>query len=172
MLQMLGAAMIILGGIGIGYSYIEKEKQIIHILETWECIMQMFASEIAYKKQPLSFACDEIGERVGGMEGGMLRSVSKRIQERNRPAFLPLWQEECFNYCNQVKLDEEERNLLLNFGILTGFEDENIQKLMIEEQKEKWKNIRLRKQERHQERKKLILILSSCMGIMTVLILW
>lgn len=172
MLQMLGAVMIILGGIGIGYRYIEKDRQTIHTLEKWESIMNMFVSEISYKKQPISFACDEIGERVGGLEGGMLQSVSERIQERNGQIFLSLWKEECFKYCSRVKLEEEERGLLLNFGILTGFEDEYLQKLMIEEQKEKWKNIRLQKQEKHQERKKLILILSTCMGIMTVLVLW
>ena len=62
--------------------------------------------------------------------------------------------------------------LLREFGTLTGFEDENMQKKMIEEQAKKWKKIRLQKQEEFQERKRLAIILSSCVGIMIVLILW
>lgn len=172
MLQMLGACMILLGTMGIGYSYIEKERKIICVIEKWEHIMQMFISEITYKKQPLSLACLEIGEKTGGKEGACLTKVAERMQDKSRENFCIIWEKVCLKYCKEEKITMEVQFMLKEFGALTGFEDEEVQKRMIEEQKEKWKNLRLRKQEEHQERKRLILILSSCMGIMIVLILW
>ena len=172
MLQILGALMVILGGAGVGYCYAEKERKKIVFIEKWECIMYMFLSEITYKKQPLPLACKEIGERTEGEEGKILKSISERIEKRNGKGFCTIWQEECDGYIYKKKIAGEEQILIREFGILTGFEDENIQKKMIEEQAKKWKNIRLRKQEEYQERKRLVMILSSCVGIMIVLILW
>lgn len=172
MLQMLGACMILLGTMGIGYSYIKKERKIICVIEKWEHIMQMFISEITYKKQPLSLACLEIGEKIGGKEGECLTKVAERMQDKSRENFCIIWEEVCLTYCKEEKITMEVQFMLKEFGALTGFEDEEVQKRMIEEQKEKWKNLRLRKQEEHQERKRLIWVLSSCVGLMSVLILW
>ena len=55
---------------------------------------------------------------------------------------------------------------------MTGFEDEKMQKKLIEEQREKWKVKRVKLQKEHRERKKIILLLSSCLGIVMILILW
>ncbi len=172
MLQLLGSCMILLGTIGIGVTYIERQQKIIGVIETWEHIMQMFLSEITYKKQPLSLACYEIGERIGGKEGKCLKRISERMQNKQREHFFMIWDEECLKYGKEDKFTEEVMLLLKEFGVMTGFEDEEIQKRMIEEQKEKWKNLRLRKQEEHRERKKLVGVLSTCLGLMIVLILW
>lgn len=172
MLQMLGSFMIILGSMGIGYSFVEKNRKIIYVIERWENILEMFVSEITYKKQPLSLACCEIGEKIGGKEGICLIKISNRMQEKQRGNFYSIWEEESLKYCKEEGIPEAEQMLIREFGIMTGFEDEEIQKKMIKEQKEKWKNIRLKKQEEYQERKKLIVTLSSCIGVMTVLILW
>ncbi|MBR4982768.1 MAG: stage III sporulation protein AB [Lachnospiraceae bacterium] len=172
MLQMLGSLMILLGTMGIGYSYIQKEEKIISVIENWEHIMQMFISEITYKKQPLAFACYEIGEKVGKEEGRCLKTVADRMQSKNRESFWIVWEEECRRYSKREKLTEEMKVNLREFGVLTGFEDEEIQKRMIEVQGEKWKSLRIRKQKEHRERKRLIWILSSCMGIMLILVLW
>ena len=172
MLQMLGACMILLGTVGMGYRYIQKEQKIIYVIETWERIMQMFISEITYKKQPLTYACYEIGEKVGRKEGEYLTNVAMRMQNGKRERFGIIWEEECLNYGKKEGLTEEIKEIIKEFGVLTGFEDEEIQKKMIEVQGEKWKSLRVKKQKEHQERKRLIWILSSCMGIMLILILW
>lgn len=172
MLQVLGAVMIICGGMGIGYDYAEKERKKIAFAEKWECIMYMFLSEITYKKQPLSLACKEIGEKTEGEEGKFLNGISEHMEKRKTEGFHFIWQNECIKYFNKKKVSREEQILIQEFGVLTGFEDENMQKKMIEKQAEKWKKIRLQKQEEYQERKRLVMVLSSCVGIMIVLILW
>lgn len=172
MLQLLGACMIVLGSCGLGYAYIEKERKIICVIEKWEQMMQMFISEITYKKQTLTLACFEIGEKVRGKEGTCLLRISRRMEERQGESFRNIWNEECVRYCKEERIPTEEQLLIREFGVLTGFEDEEVQKTMIAEQSQKWKNIRIRKEKEHLERKRLILILSSCMGLMLVLILW
>ena len=172
MLQLLGSCMIMLGTMGWGYRYIQKEEKNIDVIERWEQIMQMFISEITYKKQTLPFACIEIGKKIGREEGIYLKTVADRMLNSRRESFLIIWEEECMKYIKQEGLTEEIRENIKQFGVLTGFEDEEIQKRMMEEQKEKWKSLLIRKQKENGERKRLIGILSSCMGIMLILILW
>jgi len=114
----------------------------------------------------------EIGEKVGGMEGNLLIRVSKRMGEKERVQFKQIWEKESEKYCKEKNLELIEIELIKEFGIMTGFEDEESQKRMIEVQKEKWKNIRIKKQDEFQERKKLILSLSPCIGLLIILVLW
>ena len=172
MLRILGSCMIFFGTMGIGYELIDKKRKIIHVIERWEHIMQMFISEITYKKQPLSFACDVIGEKMGKEEGCFLKRVAKRMQDKRGERFWEAWEEEYLKYSIKEKITEDIRGIIKEFGVLTGFEDEEIQEKLMEEQLKKWKDLRVRKQKEHQERKRLIQILSSCMGLILVLILW
>ena len=172
MLQMLGACMFILGVTGAGYQYVEKEEKIIRVIERWEHMMQMFISEITYKKQPLALACYEIGEKMGEEEEIFLKEISLQMQKRDRSVFKEIWENELVRYWKEKRIDKETKELMKEFGVLTGFEDERVQKKMIEEQKEKWKGKRLKLQKEHEERKRIILLLSSCLGILMVLILW
>ena len=172
MLQMLGSIMVILGTLGMGYGYIEKEKKRIQRIEVWERIMQMFISEITYKKQTLAWACYEIGNKAGGNEGEVLKNISDRMQEITRESFPVIWTDECEKYCKEEKIDGDTKELIKGFGSLTGFEDEIVQQKMIEEQQEKWKKRRVKLQDEHQERKRIVILLSLCLGVVTVLILW
>lgn len=172
MLQMLGACMLILGVTGVGYQYVEKEEKIIRVIERWEHMMQMFISEITYKKQPLALACYEIGEKLGEEEGAYLKEISLQMQKKDSTKFKEIWESKWQKYIEEKGMNEVLRELINEFGILTGFEDETVQKKMIEEQKEKWKGERVKIQKEHRERKRIVLLLSSCLGIIAVLILW
>lgn len=172
MLQVLGSIMIFAGTLGIGYELIDKKRKIIYVIEKWEWILQLFISEIIYKKQPLNFACMEIGEKVGGKERKLLLCVSKRMVETQRGQFQQIWIKECKKYCKEEDLESTQIELIMDLGLITGFEDEESQKRMMEAQKEKWKNVRIQKQEEFRERKRLILSLSPCIGLLIILVLW
>lgn len=172
MLQVLGACMVLCGSLGFGYAIIRRNKEMLFIMETWEYILQMFVSEIIYKKQPLDEACYEIGKKIGGLEGELLERICRRISEKKSKSFSEAWEDECRNYCRKIRMPAREVELIKEFGQMTGFEDEEVHKKMIEIQLEKWRNERIRKQEEFLERKKIILTLSSCIGMMIILILW
>lgn len=172
MLQMLGACMVFAGCLGTGYGIIRRNNKIILIMETWEYILQMFVSEITYKKETLGYACYEIGEKIGGKEGKLLEKICKKTEGDQRGNFYQIWEEECIKYCQEEKLPVKAIELIKEFGKMTGFEDDDVQKKMIEIQKEKWTNERLSMKEELLERKKVILTLSSCLGMMIILLLW
>ena len=172
MLQILGGCMIFCGCLGSGYELIRRKQEIIRIMEIWEYILEMFVSEIMYKKETLGYACYEIAEKIGGKEGKFLESVGRKTEEKKGECFYQIWEEECKRYCKEVSFSGREAELIKEFGKMTGFEDSKVHQKMIGMQLEKWSNERIRKQEELWERKKLILTLSSCIGMMMVLILW
>ena len=172
MLQILGACMIFCGCLGSGYGVIRRKQEVLRIMEAWEYILQMFVSEIMYKKQTLGYACAEIGEKVGGKEGELLEGISRKIRGKQSGCFYKIWEEECAGYCKAAGLSGREVELIKEFGKMTGFEEGKVHEKMIEMQLQKWKAERVRKQEELWERKKLILTLSSCIGMMMILILW
>lgn len=172
MLQMLGVFIVILGTLGLGVEIIENEKKKISIYERWGQILQIFISEIIYKKQPLYLACFEIGKKIEGIEGEILKKISLRMHDDKGLGFKQIWCEEIERYFKEAKLNEETKVLIKEFGALTGFEDEIVQKKIIEEQKEKWKSVEINLRKEHQERKRIVLLLSFCLGVIIVLILW
>ena len=101
-----------------------------------------------------------------------MKEISKQVNEKQNGHFYQIWEEECKNYCKEVKIRSRERELIKEFGKMTGFEEGEVHKKMIEIQMEKWRNERVRKQEELFERKKIILTWSSCIGMMIILILW
>lgn len=171
MLHLLGIIFIIGGMTGLGISYLEKEKQRINLLETWEYISEMYISEISYKKQMLSLASIEIGKKVQGMEGRVLVNIGEKLSERQEDFFQKIWQQEWKKVLKECVLRKEEKNMILDFSLFTGFESEDIQMKMIENQREKFKRIRELAQEENKEKKKVILVLSFSAGMLLVLIL-
>lgn len=171
MLYLLGSLFIIGGTTGLGLSYIEREKQRIMLLEKWEYITELFLSEITYKKQPLSLASIEIGRKILGIEGEVLRNIGEQIKNGREDSFAGLWKKEWKKYLKKICLSKEEKNMILDFSIFTGFENEEIQQKMILVQQEKWKRVRVKVQEENTEKKKVILVLSFTAGMLIVLML-
>ena len=171
MLQLLGGVLIISGMLGLGMSYLEKEKQRIATLEKWEYITELYVNEILFKKQPLSLASMEIGKKIRGIEGKVLHSIGEKLQNGQEDFFADIWKKEWKNSRKEMVLSKEEMELILQFQSFTGFENEEIQKKMILVQQEKWKKIRERVQEENREKKKIVMLLSFSVGMLIVLIL-
>ena len=171
MQKFLGIIFVITGSLGMGYVYIEKEKQKINFIEMWDNILSIFTNEISYKKQSLAFAAYEIGEKIGGKEGECFKRIYKRMMEHSREGFSYIWTDEWGKYFKNRKIAQKERTLIEEFINVTGFDDEKILVRIMEEQQNKWRNLRVEIMEGQQERKKIIWTLSICFSLMLVLIL-
>ena len=79
MQKLLGVVFVITGSLGMGYFYLEKEKQKINFIEMWDNVLSMFINEIVYKKQSLVFAVYEIGQKIGGREGECFSKIYKMV---------------------------------------------------------------------------------------------
>ena len=170
MQKLLGAMLVIVGCLGIGISYVEREKRRIAFFYLWESIIKMFLSEISYRKQSLAFAGYEIGEKIGGKEGECLKKISERMQ-LCESGFVQIWKEEWNHYFNTTKLEKTEKKMIEEFVMFVGFEDEIVQLKMVEEQLEKWTDNRKSIQEGQQERERIIWTISFCIGAVIVLVL-
>ena len=171
MLHLLGAVLVVIGMVGFGMSYLERERQRISLLEKWEYIMELYLNEIIYKKQPLSLASIEVGRKIQGCEGEVLRRIGEKLGNGMEDFFSEVWKKEWKNILKELELSKEEKELVIQFQTFTGFENEEIQKNMILVQQEKWKKIRERAQDENREKKKIILVLSFSVGMLIVLIL-
>ena len=171
MQKILGVIFVIIGSLGVGYFYIEKENQKIVFIEMWDNILSMFTNEISYKKQSLAFAAYEIGKRLGGKEGECFGQIYQRMMEHNRERFSYIWKDEWGKYFKNRKTSPKERALIEEFVNVTEFDDEEILVRVIEEQQKKWRNLRIEIAEGQQERKKIIWTLSMCFSLMLILIL-
>lgn len=172
MLRLLGVILILGGMWGVGARYLEREKNRIQLLEKWEYIFSLLESEITYKKQPLSLAGREIGIKVKGEEGKILQKISEEIENGQGESFFYIWQEQWEDYLKKSNLAREEQDTIRDFSTFIGYEEEKLQNEMISMQKEKIKAFRIRVQEENREKQRIVLLLSSCGGILLVLVLW
>ncbi len=171
MQKLLGVVFVITGSIGMGYFYLEKEKQKINFIEMWDNVLSMFINEIVYKKQSLVFAVYEIGQKIGGREGECFSQIYSRMMNQKCEGFSNIWKDEWNTYCNKKKSSQKEKLLIEEFANVTGYDDEEILVKIIEEQQKKWRNLREEIVEGQQERKKIVWTLSICFGLMLILIL-
>ena len=171
MLHLLGSVFIMGGMIGLGMHYLEKEKQRMVMLETWEYITELYLNEITYKKQPLSLASIEIGKKIKGSQGEILIKIGEKLENGQEDSFGDIWEKEWKNKVREMVLSKEEKEMVLQFQVFTGYENEEIQRNMIQLQQEKWKKIRERVQAESKEKKKIVVLLSFSVGMLIVLIL-
>lgn len=171
MQKLLGVMFVITGSLGMGYFYLEKEKQKINFIEMWDNVLSMFTNEIVYKKQSLVFAVYEIGQKIGGKEGECFTQIYRRMVNQKYEGFSKIWKDEWNTYCNNKKSGFKEKALIEEFTNVTGYDDEEILVKIIEEQQKKWRNLREEIVEGQQERKKIVWTLSICFGLMLILIL-
>ena len=171
MQKILGAVFIITGCIGMGYFYIEKEKQKIYFAQMWDDILSIFLNEISYKKQSLPFATYEIGQKLAGEEARCFRKIYDRMMDQNREGFSNIWIDEWEKYSKKNKIAYKEKKLIKEFAYVTAFDDKEILVKVIEEQQKKWRNLRMEIVEGQQERKKIVWTLSVCFSLMLILIL-
>lgn len=171
MQKLLGVVFVITGSLGMGYFYIEKEKQKISFIEMWDNVLSMFTNEIVYKKQTLAFAVYEIGQRLGGKEGECFLQIHNRMVNQKCEGFAQIWRDEWNTYCNMKKSCQKERILIEEFVNVTGYDDEKVLVKIIQEQQKKWRKLQEEILEGQQERKKIVWTLSICFGLMLILIL-
>ena len=171
MFRLLGAVLVIGGMTGMGLLYEEKIRIRLEELERWEYIFQLFQSQITYKKQSLPFACKEIGKKIQTGEGETLIKIGEKIGNGEGNGFLKEWENSWKSELQNSYLSEEEKKCVLEFGSFTGFEEEMLQNNMLKQHQEKMKHFKFKVWEETREKKRVVMLLSSCAGILLVLIL-
>lgn len=170
MLHLLGAGLILVGFIGGGIYFCEKEEKRLEILTSWKISLQILCNEIGVRRQPVFFAMEEIKKRIEGEVGIFYERVCKAI-ENNQEELLEIWKKELEQYLNNTLLPPEGKKIIEPLEEMLGYEDYGIQLGMLEMEIEMIDNFRKRIRDEKREKKKVILLLSTCSGAILILLL-
>lgn len=171
MFQILGAFLVIAGMTGLGFSYMERLQERVRLLQRWEYIFRLFQSEVSYKKQPLSLASFDIGDKIKGREGEILKEIGEKLDSGQEGSFPMIWEEQWKNYLKASSLSSEEKEEIIGFASFTGFEEEELQHNMLQIQKNKMEKFGKEVQQESKEKRRVVILISSCIGIFLVLLL-
>ena len=170
MLDLLGGILIIMGTTGFGYLYMEKERKRMELLERIIYLFSLLKSEITYKKQPLPHACRVCGEKIRE-EGRLLKEIAEKIEEGEGERFGEVWKSKWKEYLKGSSLTPEEKSRVLDFSSFIGYEEEELQEKMMEYQCKEFTLQADKVREELEKKKRVVILLSSCLGILFVLIL-
>lgn len=171
LLHLLGSLLVITSATAYGFLFREKEKKRIEELETFCYIFRILKSEIAFKKQPLPFACKVAGGKVDSGEGEILLRIARKMEEEEGRSFALAWKEGWESYWEDCALDKEEKKRVLNFSAFSGYEDRQLQTEILEEYIQQFTKQCDQVKEELEKKQKVVLLLSSCGGILLVLLL-
>ncbi|MBQ9990773.1 MAG: stage III sporulation protein AB [Lachnospiraceae bacterium] len=171
MLDLLGSILIIGGMTGLGILYLEKERQQMGELEQFSYLFRLLKSEISFKKQPLPFACRCAGEKIKGEKGRILKEIAGEMDGGSGRSFSQLWKEKWGSFLQTSCLTCEEQQRVVDFSAFVGYEEESMQENMMEHQIEEFRRLAERKREELEKKKRVVMLLCSCIGILFVLIL-
>lgn len=169
--HLLGSILVIGGMTGFGILYTEKEKRRIEQLENIAYMFRLLMSEIAYKKQPLPYACRAAGLKIKTKEGEILKSIAEEMELGKGRTFEQIWREKWKTYLEASSLSGQEQMKMTDFSSFSGYEEEELQTGMMEEQMQQFAARCNKVREELEKKKRIILLLSSCTGILLVLIL-
>ena len=171
MLDLLGGVLVIGGMTGFGFLYLEKGQRRVEELKRLAYLFKLLKSEITFKKQPLPFACRASGEKIREREGRILEAIAGDMEEGNGMNFREIWRSRWKEQLQLSMLSEYEKNKVLEFSSFVGYEEETLQENMMECQVEEFTLLAEKVRDELEKKKRVVLLLSSCTGILFVLIL-
>ncbi len=171
MTDLLGGILLIGGSFGLGCLYLEKEKRRMEELKRMAYLFRLMKSEITFKRQPLPYACKASGEKLSGEVGRILEEISEEMEAGKGESFAGLWREKWRSYIKESTLSKEEQSRVLEFASFVGYEEIQMQENMMEGQIEEFILLAGKVREELEKKKRVVLTLSTCLGIIFVLIL-
>ena len=170
MLHLLGVILVLVGFIGGGIYFCDKEENKIKILTEWKRSLQILCNEIIVRQQPLLFALEETEKRLQGEVAIFYKKVNNEMKER-KEELLEVWKKELKIYLKKSLLSTEGKKIIETLEEVLGYEDQKIQLGMLQTEIEIIENYRKEIEKEKKEKKKIILLLSICSGASLILLL-
>lgn len=171
MLRLLGSICLLIGSVGVGWSWRERFKTELTQLYEMRQMFKMFQSEIIYSHVPLHEACRRIAGQVKMPYRDALVKIHENMLKNNGEAFGGIWQREMDVCMKQLTVRGEERRILYDFGESVGFMDERMQVEILEQLIYKLELAIDRKEKELANRCRVVMSLSVMGGMMVVILL-
>lgn len=132
MLKMIGICMVFMGcslaGIAIDLKYRKRVKELEELVYALECLK----GEITYRLSPLQEACDTIGKQVHHGVGALFINFSKLLKQKEVDNLYVLWKQALKQEAHHFHFNNEDYEMLYEFGRGLGYLDKNMQQANIE----------------------------------------
>lgn len=169
-MKVVGAFLIFGGCIGWAYQYLERLRRKCTLLEEWREILELMEGEIRYGRMTFPECFLQIGAQVPSLLGGTLWKIGKMLEEQPQK-----------NPCKEVELQfkerlrgtftEEEIEKLFLLPVGEGYQDERMQRRMLERKRENVEKRIVGMKEEYGGKSRVAYCLGTMSGIIMVLLL-
>lgn len=170
--RLIGFAMILIGGVGMGYLYGQKYRGRLEDMQEIQRIFQLLLSEITYSAMPLPYAFLEIAKKCGEASSVWLRSLSEELMKEEPEPLFKVWKKETECYIKKTRLRIQDTKQLTELGRYMGHLDMQMQKNTILLFLEAWEEEILKSRKELAVKMKLSLCMGSMGSLMLVILLW
>ena len=116
MLKWLGAILIIISGMGIGFSKSYELQQHIKELEELKKIFCLIRSELQYIRMPFAELFEKISKKTTGIHKKWLEQMSRILRDKRTSSFYDVWCIVLDEEWKESHLNREEKAELRNVG--------------------------------------------------------
>lgn len=170
--RLIGFAMILIGGVGMGYSYGQKYRGRLEDMQKIQRIFQLLLSEITYSAMPLPYAFLEIANKCDEDSSIWLQSLSKELLKEEPEPLYKVWEKEAECYAKKTRLRNQDIKQLTELGRHMGHLDMQMEKNTILLFLEAWEEEILKSRKELAVKMKLSLCMGSMGSLMLVILLW
>lgn len=126
MLRAAGAACILLGAFGTGWSLALSWRRRLELLEALRRMAYFLKGEIVYGHGTLAEGLAQAGKKGGGPFGAMFEAAAARLEERDGTAFWEIWEAEA-DKLSELPLKPQDWDQLKRLGSQLGYLDLEMQ---------------------------------------------
>ena len=170
MLRLLGSICLVMGSVGVGWSWRGRFKTELAQLYEIRQIMKMFQSEITYSHMPLQEACRRISGQVGEPYRGAFLRIHGQMLLNKGEDFGRIWKYHIKECMEHLAVRGEEKRILYDFGESVGFMDDRMQVEILEQLIYKLE-LAIDRQEKELANKSRVVMSLSVMGGLMIAIL-
>lgn len=135
MQRVIGFVMILIGCGGLGIWYGEQYRQQVSTLQYFAHILELFEAEIRYGKCLLSECCLRLAEKVEAPYKNIFCEIYQKSMEDTGEGFGYICRQSMECGMKGVAAKSEDKELLINCFVKSGYEEDILQLRMIEQTK-------------------------------------
>mgnify|MGYP001624813905 FL=1 len=127
MIKGIGMLLILLSGMGLGFSSVRRMRQRLSELKSMRRMALFLENEIACAHTLLPQALTRTGQKLDGGCAQFVKSLGRHLSCREGHSMEEIFREEAFQYQTQWDLTERDYRLLCQLGSCLGVESRKMQ---------------------------------------------
>lgn len=171
MLKLIGALLVIAGGMGMGLSYRQEMQDRLYHTKCLHRIIELLESEIGYSKATLPEACKSVAVRFPNPYKDGLEKVREIMNSNRGLTFLFVWKQEMGKSLTDITIGKREKEVFLNFPESNGYIDNMTQLKTLEKCKGELDKAISAQEEKIENKSKVVMSMGLIGGLFLTIVL-